>query len=180
MHVIQGCCWRHHNIFRSLLTQPEWTVEMCYKLPSTMKTEAPHEGWSGPSPRWQSPGNGLVWPTLLLGWGHRPRKSFCDADSHEKTPRDALSDQVSKNESKESVSSFSIPSSILESAFSHLFQMPRPHKRLLWHCTALTSHQRQLLSGTQRLGKQIKTTPNISGGYICRPGLSFHHEPICL
>lgn len=42
---------------------------------------------------------------------------------------------------------------ILESVFSHLFQMPRPHEWLLWHRSTLTSHWSQLLSVVQRLEK---------------------------
>lgn len=183
MHVIQGC-WRLCNILRSLLTQPEWTPDMCYKLPSTMKTETPHEQWrmKWPLLHWQSPGSGLVWPTLLLGWRHRQRKSFLWCTLQRENPwGDVLSDQVSKNESEESVSSFSIP----QQHFGISFFLFVPYLQTPWttfvtlYCINLSLEAAAFWDS--KIGeKQIKTKPNISGGYICRPGLSFHHEPICL
>lgn len=183
MHVIQGC-WRHHSILRSLLTQPEWTPDMCHKLPSTMKTETPCEQWRMERPLllWQSPGSGLVWPTLLWGGDTDRENHFCECTLPRENPwGDALSDQVSKNESEESVSSFSIP----QQYFGISFFLFVPDAQTPW-TTFVTSYCINLSLEAaafwdSKIGeKQIKTKPNISGGYICRPGLSFHHEPICL
>ena len=112
------------------------------------------EGWSGPSHTGKA--QGVAWCDLLSSWGeHTDRGNhFCDADSHEKTPRVMLfQTKFPKMSQRKALPVSPFLSSILESAFSYLFQMPRPHKRLLWHCTALTSHRRQLLSGIQRLGE---------------------------
>ena len=113
-----------------------------------------NEEWSGPS--YTGKAQGVAWCDLLSSWGGDTDREnhFCDAHSREKTPGVMFfQTKFPKMSQRKAFPVSPFLSSILESAFSYLFPISRPHERLLWHCTALTSHWRQLLSGIQRLGK---------------------------
>lgn len=131
---------------------------------------------------WQSPGSGLVWPTLLLGWGHSLGKSLLGCGLPRENPWcDDLSEQVFKNESKKHISNFSIPQMYFGIGFFSFVpdaQTPRM-TFVAWFYINL-SLETAAFCGSKTGKKQIKTKPSISGSNICRPGLSFHHQPICL
>lgn len=156
MHRIKGCYSRHHKFFRTLLTQPNWTLEAHDKLPSTMKNESAHAQWRMNCPSCTGKAQGVAWcdPPSSLGGDTAWGSHFWDADFHEKTPGVMIfQSKFSKMSQRNTFPISPFLRCILESVFSHLFQMPRPHEWLLWHRSTLTSHWSQLLSVVQRLEK---------------------------
>lgn len=112
------------------------------------------EEWSGPS--YSGKAQGVAWCDLRSSWGRDTDREnhFCECTLPRENPGVMLfQTKFPKMSQRKAFPVSPFLSSILESAFSYLFLMPRPHERLLWHCTALTSHWRQMLSGIQRLGK---------------------------